>query len=133
MGELSLGLYLTIEALYIRDNFVYQTYLQMKDEEKSENEGKDYYEDMVCSITHDPLDFGKIMHNEKRVESFCGTKILGSINSGRYLELQNEATGKECRSWQAMYKRSETETPGDGDESITCAVRRKLESPYSRI
>ena len=88
---------------------------------------------MVCSITHDPLDFGKIMHNEKRVESFCGTTILGSITTGRYLELQNEATGKECRSWQAMYERSKTETPGDGDESITCAVRRKLESPYSRI
>ena len=97
---------------------IYQSYIQVKNEAKSLEQGKSYWENYTCSIKYQGD--SEVTNVNFGYTGTCGTKLLSEIKDLPFTGVRAETT---CNPYYNDYESSMIEEL-DGEATITCAFYR---------
>ena len=113
----------------LTNDAMYQSYVQIKNEEKSLEAGDTYWENYACAIKFNEADGGVVSRDNYWYSGTCGTGLLADIYDQPFTGVR---AAKTCNPYYPDYETSSTSN-SDGNAMVTCSFYRLFEYPEAGV
>ena len=127
LPKLEWALQVHTEGDYLRENRMYQSFIQVKNNAQSAIARSNYYENSVCTLRYHLNDRGKVTDKNHYYSYTCGPEDLSKIDGKSYSGV--EGSIYSCGVYTPNFMKSRTINSGDPryGVSYTCVFSRDFQ------